>query len=133
MVIPRLKQQRDIEQLKLIADVELEYVTAWEKARYEQNALRGDMEIEKLERILNDCRVREKNDERVHTELTKFLIQETAVSTRTIASNTACVFYSLHVARSNLGDHACQWNNIYVGYVKYMFKLTTFFPNIRHI
>ncbi|XP_053970753.1 dynein regulatory complex protein 9 [Hylaeus volcanicus] len=72
------EEQRDIEKLKLIADAELEYVTAWETARYEQNVLRGEMEIEKLERILNDRRVREKNEERVHNELTKFLTRETA-------------------------------------------------------
>ncbi|XP_054002320.1 uncharacterized protein LOC128889043 [Hylaeus anthracinus] len=76
------EEQRDIEKLKLIADAEFEYVTAWETARYEQNVLRGEMEIEKLERILNDWRVREKNEERVHDELTKFLTRETAVSTR---------------------------------------------------
>ncbi|XP_076618848.1 uncharacterized protein LOC143340579 [Colletes latitarsis] len=71
------EEQRDVEKEKLIADVELKYVTAWEKARYEQNALRGDMEIEKLQGILNDCRVRERNDQRVHDKLTKFLIQQT--------------------------------------------------------
>nr|XP_031826943.1 dynein regulatory complex protein 9 [Nomia melanderi] len=71
------EEQRDTEKLKLIADAELDYVTAWETARYEQNALRANMEIEKLEKVLNECRVREKNEERVHIERTNFLIRDT--------------------------------------------------------
>lgn len=73
-------QQRNVEKLKLIANTELEYITEWEKARYEQNSLRRDMEVEQLEKILNKWRIREKNEQRVHAELTKFLTQETAVS-----------------------------------------------------
>lgn len=69
-----------MEKLKLISNVKLDYVTEWEKARYEQNLLRCDMEIEKLEKMLKDRRVREKNERRVHAELTKFLTQEIAVS-----------------------------------------------------
>lgn len=69
-----------MEKLQLISSMELEYATEWEKARYEQNLLRCDMEVEKLEKVLEDRRVREKNERRVHAELTKFLIQETAVS-----------------------------------------------------
>ncbi|KOX70078.1 hypothetical protein WN51_04595 [Melipona quadrifasciata] len=57
---------------------EEQYVTEWEKARYEQNSLSCDMEVEKLEKILNKWRIREKNEQRVHAELTKFLTQETA-------------------------------------------------------
>lgn len=68
-----------MEKLKLISNVKLNYVTEWEKARYEQNSLRCDMEIEKLE-MLKDLRMREKNERRVHAELTKFLTRETAVS-----------------------------------------------------
>ncbi|XP_061931326.1 uncharacterized protein LOC107997805 isoform X3 [Apis cerana] len=74
------KEQDNVEKLKLISNVKLDYVTEWEKARYEQNLLRCDMEIEKLEKMLKDRRVREKNERRVHAELTKFLTQETAVS-----------------------------------------------------
>ncbi|XP_076642413.1 dynein regulatory complex protein 9 [Halictus rubicundus] len=70
-------EQRETEKLKLIADAELDYVAAWEAARYEQNALRANMEIEKLEKVLNECRVREKNERRVHNERTKFLILDT--------------------------------------------------------
>ncbi|KAK1128758.1 hypothetical protein K0M31_019910 [Melipona bicolor] len=73
------EEQRNVEKLKLIADTELEYVTEWEKARYEQNSLSCDMEVEKLEKILNKWRIREKNEQRVHAELTKFLTQETAL------------------------------------------------------
>ncbi|XP_061931325.1 dynein regulatory complex protein 9 isoform X2 [Apis cerana] len=72
------KEQDNVEKLKLISNVKLDYVTEWEKARYEQNLLRCDMEIEKLEKMLKDRRVREKNERRVHAELTKFLTQETA-------------------------------------------------------
>lgn len=72
--------QDKVEKLKLISSMELEYATEWEKARYEQNLLRCDMEVGKLEKVLNDRRVREKNERRVHAQLTKFLIQETAVS-----------------------------------------------------
>lgn len=72
-------QRRKTEKRKLIADAELDYVTAWEAARYEQNALRANMEIEKLEKLLNECRVREKNEERVHNERAKFLIRDTKV------------------------------------------------------
>lgn len=53
---------------------------AREKTKYEENQLRCDTEIEKLEKMLNDYRVQDKNEERVHVELTKFLIQETAVN-----------------------------------------------------
>ncbi|KZC12263.1 IQ domain-containing protein G [Dufourea novaeangliae] len=70
------EEKRDIEKLKLIADAELDYVTAWEAARYEQNAARADMEIEKLEKILNECRTREKNEERVHNQRTMFLTRD---------------------------------------------------------
>ncbi|XP_076377890.1 uncharacterized protein LOC117227569 isoform X2 [Megalopta genalis] len=70
-------QRRETEKRKLIADAELDYVTAWEAARYEQNALRAAMEIEKLEKLLNECRVREENEERVRNERTKFLIRDT--------------------------------------------------------
>ncbi|XP_026669378.1 dynein regulatory complex protein 9 [Ceratina calcarata] len=70
--------QRNVEKLKLIADAELEYVTEWEKTRYEQSSLRRDMEIEKFEKILNERRTREKNQLTVHGELTKFLILDTA-------------------------------------------------------
>ncbi|CAK9831807.1 Dynein regulatory complex protein 9 [Anthophora retusa] len=71
------EKQRSIEKLKLIADAEVKYVSERERAKYEENSLRCDMEIEKLEKILNDCRVREKNEERVHAALTKFLIEDT--------------------------------------------------------
>ncbi|CAL7952208.1 unnamed protein product [Xylocopa violacea] len=73
------EEQCNIEKVKLIADAELEYVTEWEKARYEQNSLRRDMEIEKLEKILNVQRMREKNEQRIYDELTRFLLQETAM------------------------------------------------------
>ncbi|XP_006569559.2 dynein regulatory complex protein 9 isoform X2 [Apis mellifera] len=73
-----LKEQDNVEKLKLISNVKLNYVTEWEKARYEQNSLRCDMEIEKLEKMLKDLRMREKNERRVHAELTKFLTRETA-------------------------------------------------------
>nr|XP_033338830.1 dynein regulatory complex protein 9 [Megalopta genalis] len=72
-----LTARRETEKRKLIADAELDYVTAWEAARYEQNALRAAMEIEKLEKLLNECRVREENEERVRNERTKFLIRDT--------------------------------------------------------
>ncbi|XP_076686738.1 dynein regulatory complex protein 9 [Andrena cerasifolii] len=71
------EEQRSLEKLQLTADVELKYFTAWEEARCEQNALQWGMEIERLERTLNECRVREKNQERVHRERMKFLMQET--------------------------------------------------------
>lgn len=74
--------QRSLEKLELTADVELKYFTAWEEARCEQKALHWDMEIEKLEKTLNECRVREKNEERVHRERMKFLMQETEVSAK---------------------------------------------------
>nr|XP_034191272.1 dynein regulatory complex protein 9 [Osmia lignaria]XP_034191273.1 dynein regulatory complex protein 9 [Osmia lignaria] len=73
------EEQRNIKKLKIIADAEEEYVMAREKAKYEQNQLRCDTEIKKLEKMFNDYRVQEKNEERVHVELTKFLIQETAL------------------------------------------------------
>ncbi|OAD62186.1 IQ domain-containing protein G [Eufriesea mexicana] len=72
------EEQCSMEKLKLIANTVLEYVMEWEKAKCEQNSLRCDMEIEKLKEILNNWRVREKNKDRVHAELTKFLIQDTA-------------------------------------------------------
>ncbi|KOC60931.1 IQ domain-containing protein G [Habropoda laboriosa] len=71
------EEQRSVEKLKLIADAEVKYVGEWERARYEQISLRCDMEIKKFEKILNDCRVRERNEERVHDALANFLIQET--------------------------------------------------------
>lgn len=77
-----LKEQDNVEKLKLISNVKLNYVTEWEKARYEQNSLRCDMEIEKLEKMLKDLRMREKNERRVHAELTKFLTRETALLER---------------------------------------------------
>ncbi|XP_043792977.1 dynein regulatory complex protein 9-like [Apis laboriosa] len=73
------KEQDNVEKLKLISNMELDYVTEWEKARYEQNSLRCNMEVKKLEKMLKDQRVREKNERRVHAELTKFLTQETAL------------------------------------------------------
>ncbi|XP_003399574.2 dynein regulatory complex protein 9 [Bombus terrestris] len=70
------EEQRNVEKLKLIADAKLKYITEWGEARCEQNSLRCDMEIEKLEKILNNWRIREKNKQRVHAELTKFLTQD---------------------------------------------------------
>nr|XP_003705396.2 PREDICTED: IQ domain-containing protein G [Megachile rotundata] len=72
------EKQRNTERLKIISHAEQEYLAAWEKARYEQNQLRCDMEIKQLEKMLNDYSVQEKNEERVHRELTKFLTWETA-------------------------------------------------------
>ncbi|XP_076233344.1 uncharacterized protein LOC143178502 [Calliopsis andreniformis] len=71
------EEQSNVEKLKLMADVELKYLITSEKAKCEQKALRCDMETQKLEKVLDDYRIQERNTKRVHEARTKFLIQET--------------------------------------------------------
>ncbi|EFN67626.1 hypothetical protein EAG_01883 [Camponotus floridanus] len=68
------------ERLKLIKDVEMRYVRAWETARREQNVLRYKLKMDELERTLNNCYVREKNENCVNSELTRYLTWRIAVS-----------------------------------------------------
>lgn len=91
------KQQRNVEKLKLIADAKLKYITEWGEARCEQNSLRCDMEIEKLEKILNNWRIREKNKQRVHAELTKFMTQDIGVSIVLFMLFNVLLHYSINV------------------------------------
>lgn len=58
----------------------MRYVSAWEKARCEQNALRYELEMEELAKTLNDHRARERNERRVNSELTRYLTQRIMVS-----------------------------------------------------
>nr|XP_012231744.1 PREDICTED: IQ domain-containing protein G [Linepithema humile] len=67
------------ERLKLIKDVEMRYVRAWEKARREQNVLRCESEMDKLERTRNDYYVQERDENRVNGELTRYLTWRTAL------------------------------------------------------
>ncbi|XP_072745451.1 dynein regulatory complex protein 9 [Anoplolepis gracilipes] len=61
------------ERLKLIKDVEMRYVRAWETARREQNVLRYKLEMDELQKTLNNYYVSEKNENRVNSELTRYL------------------------------------------------------------
>ncbi|CAL1684547.1 unnamed protein product [Lasius platythorax] len=61
------------ERLKLIKDVEMRYVQAWETARREQNVLRYKLKMDQLEKTLNNYYVREKNENCVNSELTRYL------------------------------------------------------------
>ncbi|KAL6254871.1 hypothetical protein P5V15_014213 [Pogonomyrmex californicus] len=61
------------ERLKLIKDVEMKYVRAWETARREQNVLRYELEMAELKRALNDRCVRERSENHVSGELTRYL------------------------------------------------------------
>lgn len=58
----------------------MRYVRAWEEARREQNVLRYELEIDKLAKALNDCNARERNENRVNSELMRYLTQRIAVS-----------------------------------------------------
>lgn len=59
----------------------MRYVQAWEKTRREQNVLRYELEMDELEKTLNNCYVHEKSENRVNGELTRYLTQRIAVST----------------------------------------------------
>ncbi|XP_029158250.1 dynein regulatory complex protein 9 [Nylanderia fulva] len=61
------------EKLKLIKDVEMRYVQTWETARRGQNVLRYKLKMDQLEKTLNNYYVREKNENYVNTELTRYL------------------------------------------------------------
>ncbi|EFN76088.1 IQ domain-containing protein G [Harpegnathos saltator] len=67
------------ERLKLIKDAEMRYVRAWEEARREQNVLRYELEMDKLAKTLNDCNARERNENRVNSELIRYLTQRIAL------------------------------------------------------
>ncbi|XP_032682368.1 dynein regulatory complex protein 9 isoform X2 [Odontomachus brunneus] len=67
------------ERLKLIKDAEMRYVRTWEEARREQNVLRYELEMDKLAKALNDCNVRERNENRVNSELMRYLTQRIAL------------------------------------------------------
>lgn len=58
----------------------MRYVRAWEKARREQNVLRCESEMDKLKRTRNDYYARERNENRVNGELTRYLTRRIAVS-----------------------------------------------------
>lgn len=58
----------------------MRYVRAWEKARREQNVLRCESEMDKLERTRNDYYVCERDENRVNGELTRYLTWRIAVS-----------------------------------------------------
>lgn len=61
----------------------MRYVRAWEEARREQNALRYELEMDKLAKALDDCNARERNENRVNSELMRHLTQRIAVSAPT--------------------------------------------------
>ncbi|KAG7202150.1 hypothetical protein KM043_015832 [Ampulex compressa] len=73
-----IETQAEKDRLKVTTDVELRYIEAWKKSQREQALLRQTLEIEKLEKELQDCQIREKNEIRVTTELRNFFVQETA-------------------------------------------------------
>jgi len=58
----------------------MRYVRAWETACREQNVLRYKLKMDELERTLNNCYVREKNENCVNSELTHYLTWRMAVS-----------------------------------------------------
>lgn len=58
----------------------MRYVRAWEEARREQNVLRYQLETDKLAKALNDCHVRERDENRVNSELMRYLTHRIAVS-----------------------------------------------------
>ncbi|KAM0728670.1 Dynein regulatory complex protein 9 [Formica fusca] len=66
------------ERIKLIKDVEMRYVRAWETARREQNVLRYKLRMDELEKTLNNYYVREKNENCVNNELIRYLTWRTA-------------------------------------------------------
>ncbi|EZA51694.1 IQ domain-containing protein G [Ooceraea biroi] len=69
----RLTSMRDeTERLKLIKDVEMRYVRAWEKARREQNVLRYELEMDERQETLNDHRICERNENCVNGALTRY-------------------------------------------------------------
>lgn len=57
----------------------MRYVRAWEEARREQNALRYELEIRELSRTLDNCYIRERNENRVNSELIRYLTWRIAV------------------------------------------------------
>lgn len=58
----------------------MRYVQTWEEARREQNVLRYELEMDELSKTLNDCYVRERNENRVNSELIRYLTRRMAVS-----------------------------------------------------
>lgn len=58
----------------------MRYVRAWETARREQNVLRYKLRMNGLEKALNNCSVREKNENCANSELTRYLTWRIAVS-----------------------------------------------------
>lgn len=58
----------------------MRYVQAWETARREQNVLRYKLKMDELEKTLNNYYAREKNDNCVNSELTRYLTWRIAVS-----------------------------------------------------
>lgn len=72
--------QDEKERLKLIKDAEMKYVRVWEAARREQYVLRYELDINELEKTLNDHCVRERRENHVNDVLARYLTRRTAVS-----------------------------------------------------
>lgn len=58
----------------------MRYIQTWETARREQNVLRYKLKMDQLEKTLNNYYVREKNENHVNSELTRYLTWRIAVS-----------------------------------------------------
>ncbi|KAH0944898.1 hypothetical protein HN011_001419 [Eciton burchellii] len=66
------------ERLKVIKDAEMRYVQIWERTRREQNMLRYQLEMDEWQETLKDYHVRERNEDRVNGELTRYLTRRVA-------------------------------------------------------
>jgi len=76
----RRNVQDEKERLKVIKDAEMRYVQIWERTRREQNMLRYQLEMDEWQETLKDYHVRERNEDRVNGELTRYLTRRVAVS-----------------------------------------------------
>jgi len=77
----------------------MRYVRAWEKARREQNVLRCECEMDMLKRTRNDYYVRERDENRVNDELTRYLTWRIAVSANSYATLLLFFLFKINIKK----------------------------------
>ncbi|XP_012276262.1 IQ domain-containing protein G [Orussus abietinus] len=75
-----IRLQGDMEQLKIKVVAESRYVKGWETARREQNSLRFDIVLDRLNTVLQNSAVKMKNERRITREIEAFLLEDMAAN-----------------------------------------------------
>lgn len=66
--------------------MEIKYIREWENVSNEQDLLRSELKINEMQKTFNDYYIRERNENRVNSELMHYLTQRITVSANFIHS-----------------------------------------------